>query len=127
MHRSRPCAVLVDCSEETFSRTVEFWSAVLGQQSSPRSDPRYVSLGVPLGRDAGLEFLLQSTAPERQGIHLDIETDDVGAEVRRLEQLGARRREALKNWVVMEDPSGHPFCVVPPHRSDFPAAAKEWP
>ena len=45
-------------------------------------------------------------------IHLDIETDDVDAEVVRLEQLGARRLERVRTWVVMEAPTGQRFCVV---------------
>jgi hypothetical protein len=45
-------------------------------------------------------------------VHLDIETDDIEAEVRRLEGLGARRVSNVRTWVVMEAPTGQRFCVV---------------
>jgi hypothetical protein len=59
-------------------------------------------------------------------VHLDIETDDVEAEVKRLEALGARRVTALHDWVVMEAPTGHRFCVVPVERAGFAAEANVW-
>jgi hypothetical protein len=59
-------------------------------------------------------------------VHLDIETDDVEAEVARLERLGGRVKKRIRNHVVMEAPSGHPFCVVPVYREDFPAKATVW-
>jgi hypothetical protein len=59
-------------------------------------------------------------------VHLDIETDDLEAEVRRLERLGARRIGALRTWYVMEAPTGQRFCVVRPQRADFEARANHW-
>ena len=59
-------------------------------------------------------------------VHLDIETDDVEAEVARLEKLGAKRVAFVRRWWVMEAPTGQRFCVVPPQRPGFPAGAKEW-
>ena len=58
--------------------------------------------------------------------HLDIETDDIEAEVLRLEKLGAKRVAQIKRWWVMEAPSGHRFCVVLPQRADFDSHAKDW-
>ena len=49
-------------------------------------------------------------------VHLDIEADDIEAEVRRLERLGAKRIDAIRSWVVLEAPTGHRFCVVPTAR-----------
>ncbi len=46
-------------------------------------------------------------------VHLDIETEDIAAEVARLEKLGAKQVGPVKRWVVMEAPTGHRFCVVP--------------
>ena len=45
-------------------------------------------------------------------VHLDIEADDVPAEVARLEGLGARRVAEVRTWVVMEAPTGQRFCVI---------------
>jgi hypothetical protein len=66
----------------------------------------------------------QVTHPSR--VHLDLAADDVPAEVARLERLGARRVKALKNWTVMEAPTGHRFCVIQARRPDFAATAKRW-
>jgi uncharacterized protein (TIGR02246 family) len=46
-------------------------------------------------------------------VHLDLEADNVEAEVRRLEALGAKRIGPVKSWVVLEAPTGQRFCVVP--------------
>ena len=59
-------------------------------------------------------------------VHLDIETDDIEAEVARLEKLGAKRLEAIRDWVVMEAPTGQRFCVVPVVRGGFDAKATTW-
>ncbi len=59
-------------------------------------------------------------------VHLDIETDDVEAEVKRLEALGAERVRPEQTWWIMRDPSGQPFCVVPPQSPDFPKDAITW-
>jgi hypothetical protein len=59
-------------------------------------------------------------------VHIDIETDDVEAEVRRLEALGAGRQETVEGWWVMEDPCGNEFCVVPIQSGDFPTGARQW-
>ena len=59
-------------------------------------------------------------------VHVDIETDDIEAEVRRLEALGAKRVAQVKRWGVMEAPTGQRFCVVRPQRPDFAARANQW-
>jgi hypothetical protein len=64
------------------------------------------------------------THPSR--VHLDIESDDVEAEVRRLEQLGARRVQQVETWWVMEAPTGQRFCVVRAQGKDFAAQARQW-
>jgi hypothetical protein len=74
----------------------------------------------------GLHIEVQAVAhPSR--VHLDIETDDVEAEVRRLEKLGAKRVEAIRSWWVMEAPTGQRFCVVRASSEDFEAKASLWP
>jgi hypothetical protein len=60
-------------------------------------------------------------------VHIDIETDDIEAEVQRLEALGAKRVAQVKRWWVMEAPTGQRFCVVRPQRPDFVERANSWP
>ena len=125
MHKSRLGVVVVDCREDDFDRDVAFWSAALGRpakRSDDPSDQNYVDLESPQGE---VKVLLQRVDhPSRA--HLDIETDDLEAEVARLEKLGARRVAQIKRWWVMEAPSGHRFCVVRPQTEDFEDKAKVW-
>jgi hypothetical protein len=60
-------------------------------------------------------------------VHIDIETDDIPAEVSRLEALGATVVSRLERWVVMRSPTGQAFCVVRVQRPGFPKNATEWP
>lgn len=59
-------------------------------------------------------------------VHIDIETDDIPAEVARLEQLGARVAERLERWTVMQAPTGQRFCIVRAQRPGFPKNANRW-
>ena len=58
--------------------------------------------------------------------HIDIETDDIAAEVARLENLGATVFKQLERWVVMQAPTGQRFCVVRVQRPGFPKNANHW-
>lgn len=122
-HRSRLCAIMIDCPPDGMDAGVNFWSKALKMPPRPAkdaSDP-YVFLG----RAGGFMVLLQRVEDDAR-VHLDFETDDVEAEVRRLEALGARRKERMDSFWIMEAPSGHVFCVVPPQSDDFPADAQVW-
>jgi hypothetical protein len=46
-------------------------------------------------------------------VHLDVHTDDLEAEVARLERLGAERVRRVHRWWIMRDPAGLLFCVIP--------------
>ena len=59
-------------------------------------------------------------------VHIDIETDDIAAEVARLEKLGAKVVDRLDRWVVMQAPTGQRFCVVRLQRPGFPKNANRW-
>ena len=67
----------------------------------------------------------EERARELRG-YIDIETDDIPAEVARLEKLGAKVVSHLRRWVVMEAPTGQRFCVVRVQRPGFPKNANRW-
>ena len=50
----------------------------------------------------------------------------IEAETARLEELGAKRIAFVRNWQVMEAPSGHRFCIVRAQRPGFEREANEW-
>jgi hypothetical protein len=123
MHRSRLSALMIDCHNATMESGVQFWSQALGltiRQENAASP--YVAL---TGNSGELQLHLQRIG-EPSRLHLDIEADDVEAEVQRLEQLGARRHAQVQTWWIMEAPSGHYFCVVPAQSHDFAAQANVW-
>lgn len=126
MHHSRLGTIVIDCQTEDVGAAAAFWSQALGWPARALSDPaaaQYRQFTTPPEQPT---VLVQAVAhPSR--VHLDIETDDVEAEVRRLEQLGARRVQFVKRWWVMEAPTGQRFCVVRPQRPDFPQGANAWP
>jgi len=114
-HRSRLTAVLIDVPGAHHEAETAFWSQALGQQGKRlEQHPEYAFLGQVT---PGIEFMVQAlqdrpggdTAPR---IHIDIESDDVDAEVERLKNLGAVEVERVHSWVIMRDPAGITFCVV---------------
>ncbi len=126
MHRSRLCSLMIDCHADDLDEAARFWSQALGRPIKEGADlaqEKYVGL-VPHDDEPVIE-LQKVTHPSR--VHLDIESDDIEAEVKRLEALGAKRTEAIRTWVVMEAPTGHRFCVVRPQRGEMGAHANEWP
>ena len=125
MHKSRLGTVIIDCQTDNLSREAEFWGQALGLTPKLKSDlpsDRYISLK---GRPEDARVLVQKVDhPSR--VHIDIETDDINAEDKRLESLGAIIVEQMERWVVMEAPSKHRFCIVNPARSGFEANANVW-
>jgi len=109
-HRSRLTSVLVDVPSRDHDSAVAFWSRALGRDGKRSENyPEYVQLGEVT---PGIEFMVQSTGDDAPRIHIDIESDDIDAEVDRLKGFGATEIERLKHWVVMRDPVGTIFCVV---------------
>lgn len=125
MHKSRLAALVIDCGTDDLERDAAFWGGALGHAvrgSGKPEDRNYRKLEAP---DSEPQMLVQKVDhPSR--VHLDIETDNIDAEVARLEDLGAKRVEKVRDWWVMEAPSGHRFCVVPPQRADFQERANRW-
>lgn len=125
MHKSRLGAIVIDCQSADFDRDTAFWSQALGRTAKRPEAPEeqhYRSLETAPDE---LQLLLQKVEhPSR--VHVDIKTDDVEAEVARLEQLGAKRIEHIKGWWVMEAPSGHRFCVVPQNPPSFAGPVNAW-
>ena len=67
------------------------------------------------------------TVTHASRVHLDIESDDIEAEVRRLEALGATRVAQVSTWWVMQAPTGQRFCVVRNSSPNFSVEATQWP
>ena len=125
MHRSRLCAVLIDCRTDDLDSAARFWAEALGRpvdSAHPGSRGNYLMLETPPD-----EPIVQIQRVDHESrVHIDIETDDIAAEVTRLEALGATVFNRLERWVVMQAPTGQRFCVVRVQRPGFPKNAGHW-
>jgi predicted enzyme related to lactoylglutathione lyase len=125
MHRSRLCAVLIDCKTSDLDQAARFWAEALGRpvdKTHPDSRGNYLMLETPPD-----EPIVEIQRVEHESrVHLDIETDDIPAEVARLSKLGAEVVKPVERWVVMQAPTGQRFCVVRAQRPGFPKNANSW-
>lgn len=109
-HHSRISKVVIDVPSEEHDRELAFWQAATGQELRHYERfPEYHGSVLP-GDDMGL--LIQRLGEGGSRVHLDIHTDNLEAEVSRLESLGAQQVQRLNFWCVMRDPAGLLFCVV---------------
>ncbi len=125
MHRSRLAGFIIDCKTDDLERAAQFWSAALGYELRPKSEEPSPLYRCMRTEKLDLHLEVQSVQHESR-VHLDIETDDIEAEVKRLEALGAKRVAAVHTWCVMEAPTGQRFCIVRPQNENFAATANEW-
>jgi len=125
MHRSRLSTFVLDCKTDDLDAASTFWSRALGRAVKPSPDGD--SLYRVLAAKAAEPLLLMQVVDHDSRIHLDIESDDLEAEVRRLEALGAKRVGFVKRWWVLQAPTGQRFCVVNPQRGPLKGRANEWP
>ena len=125
MHHSRLCAVLIDCKTSNVDEAAEFWAQALGRDVDPEhpgSRGNYRMLDAQPD-----EPIVQIQRVEHESrVHIDIETDDIPAEVARLEKLGAKVDERKERWVIMRAPTGQRFCIVRVQRPNCPKNANQW-
>lgn len=127
MHHSRISTLLIDVPAGQAASSATFWSAALGVEAREvPGEEEFTSLpnAVP-----GLVTAVQSLGEGTARYHLDIETDDVEAEGRRLVALGARELSRWDEGRRLEVPGGQLVCVIPVHsdRDTFLDNAQVWP
>ena len=126
MHKSKLAGFIIDCQTDDLASAANFWGAALGMavRALPAEEgEKYVRLEDP---KQPLHIEVQKVTHESR-VHLDIESDDVDAEVRRLEGLGAHVVQRVHTWCVMQAPTGQRFCVVRAATRDFADQANQWP
>ncbi len=131
-HRSRLCHFVIDVDD--IDAGVTFWSAALDAKEEALGDSSrhvYRRLRIP---DSEIRILLQRTdGPKttKERMHVDLETDNVEAEVQRLEALGATRwdhqRERGYDFWVLHDPWHNEFCVLQVNFPDLLDQRPPWP
>lgn len=110
-----------------------FWSAALDaveEEIPPASRLVYRTLKLP---DSEIRILLQKTSDaktSKERMHLDLETDNVEAEVQRLEKLGATRWDHQQargyDFWVLRDPWQNEFCVLQEQSPELLAKRRPW-
>jgi predicted enzyme related to lactoylglutathione lyase len=125
MHKSKLAGFIIDCQTSDLPGAARFWSEALGMpiDELPGAEgEKYVRLKDKTGQ---LNIEVQSVNHASR-VHLDIETDDIPAEVERLRALGAVVVEHVHSWCVMQAPTGQRFCVVRKDSRDFVRQANSW-
>lgn len=125
MHRSRLYGLFIDTPAAQAPAAVAFWSAALA--AAPVTVPDEPEFTALTGVVPGLAVDVQAIGSAAR-YHLDIETDDVAAEIARLLSLGAVEETRNEGWSVLRAPGGHLVCVVPVQSDPetFAAGANTW-
>ncbi len=125
MHKSKLAGFIIDCQTDNLQEAAKFWGSALGMELEyfpGEEGEKYIRLK---DSKTGLHIEVQSVNHNSR-VHLDIEADDIEAEVKRMELLGAKVVDHVKRWCVMEAPTGQRFCVVKKCTDDFKEKANEW-
>jgi len=114
MHRNLLNTIVIDVPSQDVERTVAFWAGALAATPVATRMANYHIL------DDAAEpnrLVVQDAGSGPARVHFDIHTDDLDAEVERLQGLGATVVDSQwadhpGRWVIMRDPAGLEFCVV---------------
>jgi Glyoxalase-like domain len=124
---SRLTEVIIDCHDLDVVAT--FWCAVLGYQRANQGDG-WLAIAEPGERPSDEAYRQRAQPPAmafvqvpeektvKNRVHVDVTPIDRSQldEVTRLIALGAQQVEIGESetaWVVMADPEGNEFCVMP--------------
>ena len=126
MHKSQLAGFIIDCKTDDLEAAADFWAAALGMKRTEADTPATTDYVHLQKKDPnGLDIEVQKVGHESR-VHLDIESDDIEAEVARLEKLGAKKVKKYERWWVLEAPTGQRFCVVRAKRANFAKEANAW-
>jgi predicted enzyme related to lactoylglutathione lyase len=131
MHKSKLYLIAIDVKD--LDASFDFWSKALKVTLDPseQNDEAICRrLTIP---GSGVSLFLRKVREKVHAInhvHLDIGTDDLEAERKRLENIGAktiRYIDDFKNsYYVMEDPDRNVFCIVKPEYNEVLDNANIW-
>jgi len=108
--------IVIRCYE--FDKMLAFWQEALHYVPQAPASGGWVVLQDPeeQGPNVSLDQLPEKRSGKRSHLHLDLYTDNQGAEVERLVKLGATRYPwrypEHVDYVVLADPDDNLFCVV---------------
>ncbi len=110
--------VVVDAEDP--ARLARWWAEALGYQIVNEA-PDEVEIRRTPDEMPGLLFTpVGDVKRVKNRLHIDLRPDDQESEVERLVDMGARPVDIDQHdveWVVLADPEGNEFCVLPARRS----------
>ncbi len=121
-HHSQVDQLSIDIPAPLLEAELAFWRDLTGWSLRRTAYEEFWLLEVPAGQP--LQVLLQRLDDDADevSVHLDLTTDDVGAELERHVALGARVVASREHWTVMADPGGLRYCIAgAPPDDDVPA------
>lgn len=113
-HRSRLVQLCVDVPAGHYDAELAFWRAATGWADEPVSGPEFHRLVHRAQSPVALlvQRLGEDDAATNARAHLDLGTDDIAAEVARIQALGAQVLWPGDGFIALRDPAGLPFCVT---------------
>ena len=121
-HRMLLREIVIDAPSDRLDEARAFWARALATETAPLKD--YTEFTALVDPAARCVVGIQDVGADGARYHVDIEADDVEAEVARLVRLGATEVARHLSWVVLRDPLGLLLCVVPPDTPDFAERAR---
>jgi hypothetical protein len=119
----------IDIDSANPDALARFWAEALGWRRTYESDNE-VALEPPVGASSDIPDLLFIRVPDEKTVknrlHFDLRPDDQDVEVARLIGLGAAHADigqGEQKWVLLADPEGNEFCVLPPRAPETIRAA----
>jgi predicted enzyme related to lactoylglutathione lyase len=109
--------VVFECRD--LERLSAFWQAALGWPERVVRNRKAIVAPAGWGSPRIAFRLVEGPKEGKNRVHLDLTADDMEAEVRRLEGVGAKRGPTMTEGLLlpaMRDPEGNEFCVA--QRSD---------
>ena len=102
----------LDIPAAAFEGECRFWAELTGWPER-RSSAEFVNLIRPAG--SPLRILLQRLGEDDPGparAHADLACDDIPAETRRHQALGAEVVRIAEHWTTLRDPAGLTYCIT---------------
>jgi catechol 2,3-dioxygenase-like lactoylglutathione lyase family enzyme len=117
---SRWVGLVVDSRDP--ARLARWWAEVLGFRVTFEK-PDIVAIGSPDDSHPGITFVpVPEPKAGKNRLHFDLAPDDQPAEIERLLDMGARHvdvgQPTAAGWLVLADPEGNEFCVLPAPASE---------
>jgi catechol 2,3-dioxygenase-like lactoylglutathione lyase family enzyme len=108
--------VTIDCADP--AKEAAFWAAALGWDVM-YSDNDYGMVGdgsqrLGFGRVEGWKAPGWPNTSGTKQFHLDLAVTDLATAEKAMLDLGATKpdKQPSTDWVVLQDPDGHPFCLT---------------